>query len=408
MLDELLENKEFSEKLLTELSNNETFKALFANDERFQKLLLSHEKFCHKIFSDQKLVSMLLNNEKFQNNILSNSLFQEKAAIDSRIQNLALKNQQMLNRAMANKEFLNQVKPILAKDGLFHEMILEDDKFFNAIVESPTYMAKLKANQHLASKFGFVQSWDKIQNLPYELPTYVVGYPRSGTNFIQSVMQGSTGIKCQSMYADKIDNSQDILSLKSHAFSKSALYDEIERLIPDISLNGQQKNKKIISIFRDPRDVMPSFYEFVAWRKKVKIPQSDFLKTCYFYATYQDRHKMLDRNSEVQSVNIEQAYKKHVANWFNHKNDKMDIYSVRYEDLLMEPEMTFKGIFDFLEMESSIDLSMLKHRVAEFSQTSRSRGVAFGWKKKQSQYGELIEKVSDKLKNQIKTLGYDV
>ena len=404
ILNKLLENEAFVGKLFSDLFSNDKFLNLLLNDSRFQTLCLENVDFLNKIANNKAITG----NEKLQNNLLSKLEFQTKAASDSRVQIIALQNQQMLNRTVVDQNFLKRVKALLIKDEAFHQQILNDDRFFDVIVESPAYMAKLKSNRNLLTKLTNLNSWDKIEKLPYALPTYVVGFPRSGTNFLQSVLQGSSGMKCQSMYSNVIEDSNEILSLKSHAFSKASLFDEINRLIPDLSYQSNEQKKKVISIFRDPRDVMPSFYDFVSWRKNASIPQKDFLKTCYFFATYQERHKMMDRGSEFQSVNIKQAYKKHVANWYRKDNKDIELYTVKYEDLVLCPDIAFKGIFEFLELDCQLAKEMLGRKVAEFSGTARKRGVAYGWKAKMSNYAELIESVNEHLSREITAMGYEI
>ena len=83
---------------------------------------------------------------------------------------------------------------------------------------------------------------------------FLVSYPRSGSNFFQEVMKTKFHISSRSLYGDNPQDST-IRNLKSHAISYEYLKDECSFILGD-----QSSPNRIIVLFRDPRDVMISFF----------------------------------------------------------------------------------------------------------------------------------------------------
>lgn len=242
------------------------------------------------------------------------------------------------------------------------------------------------------------------QKISYSLPTYLISYPRSGSNFLQSVLSKSSGLCCKSIYALPHNYSEHILSLKSHAISYKYLLDESKRLVHTDNLPS-----KIILLFRDPRDVMISFYEFVLKRKNTKISQKEFLENvCYFYATYEGKDTSpLERQVEYSPLNVAEGYIKHIYNWFVKKPENLDCLVVKFEDLILSPYTEFKRIFDFLELDCSLATEQLKVKVSQYSDSKRQRGKAYEWVNCQDEYSKLLNRVNTLFHSEIKILGYD-
>jgi len=243
---------------------------------------------------------------------------------------------------------------------------------------------------------------EHTQRISYSLPTFLVSFPRSGSNFVQSILEGSSGLRCRSIYAGHHDSPLCVLSFKSHATSYEYLLDEIERLLSSVS-----EPSKLILLHRDPRDVMISFYEYAQMQKNAQIEQSEFVNNYdYFLAAPIDRECL--RKVDYSPLNVSQAYQKHVMNWFSGPLPAIDYIAVRYEDLVHEPQGEFQRIFDFLELRCPLAEHLLGVKVSLYSSSRRSRGQACGWKNVDTSryYDELLREVNHVLQDEIIALGY--
>lgn len=236
----------------------------------------------------------------------------------------------------------------------------------------------------------------------YSLPTVVVSYPRSGSNFLQNVLAASSGLPLRSFHSP-YENMRELChyGLKSHAISSDWLADEFSRT----TLNYKYP-EKIIYVYRDPRDVMISFYEFVQHIKGVRLEQTSFLnQVSYIYATYTDKDPVLGRTSGIEPMSVLDGYKAHYKNWILRAKSN-SYYIVKYEDLVTIPEVTFQGIFDFLELKCNLSTDALFQQVSQYDSKSRKRGSVHGWKNNQDKYHGIISSVEEQLSEEIEYLDY--
>ncbi len=239
-------------------------------------------------------------------------------------------------------------------------------------------------------------------SIRYRLPVYLISFPRSGSNFLQSVVFQSTGYYCGSLYGNRPVDLRTVFMFKSHALSFPYLLDEIDRYYPHA--HGPEKT---ILLVRDPRDVMISFYEYVKVTKKIEILQDEFLRAISFeYAFCNNaRVETFKRRTDLEPLNIGDAYKRHVNNWFVRQDVSSEHLIVRYEDLIDSPVESFGLIFDFLESESELSKEATGKLVSLYSNEERPRGKAYGWKDNQS-HRVLIEMTNQELSQCIDALGY--
>lgn len=289
---------------------------------------------------------------------------------------------------------------ILADDCLL-DKILADDRLLDRILADDRSIRRILLDHRLRSKLRFVNARKEIAGLGYALPTFLVSFPRSGSNFLQTVLQGASGLRCQSIYAPLLNDSEPVLSLKSHAVSLEYLFDEIHRFI-----SKEPRPSKIVLLYRDPRDVMISFYEYTQAQKNTQISQSEFLNNYdYFLAAPIDRE--CRRKVEYAPISVGQAYKKHVRRWFVEPlPDHLDCLVVKYEDLVQEPQQEFQRIFDFLGLKCSLVEQIVDVQVSQYSSEPRQRGQAYGWKDNFPRYKALLEEVNLALRDEIIVLGY--
>ncbi len=257
-------------------------------------------------------------------------------------------------------------------------------------------------DNRLREKIKFANVTKEIAKLNYPLPTFLVSFPRSGSNFLQSVLQGSSGIRCQSIYGPSSEDTDTILSLKSHAISYEYLLDEIHRFIPKVT-----QPSKLLLLYRDPRDVMISFLEYTQVNRKVQIPQEDFLENVSFFYAAGTIDKTFERKVEYGPMSIIDVYKKHIRKWFIDKPDSLDCLVVKFEDLVLSPDKGFKRIFDFLELDCSLAKELLDVKVSQYDQARMQRGQAGGWRTCQDLYGKLLSQVQTLLRHEIEMLGYE-
>lgn len=244
----------------------------------------------------------------------------------------------------------------------------------------------------------------RARDFQYRLPTYLVAFPRSGTNFLQGVLEASSGLQCRSLYALPHTAPTEIFNFKSHALSYTYLVDEVRRLICEMD-----KPEKVILLQRDPRDVIVSFYEFVQARKDVPLAQNTFLnETCFFWATFLDKDRTLDRRVELAPLSVAEAYRRHVNEWYVAPPPDISILRLRFEDLVTDPASEFARVFDFLNLDCSLSTDSLSAKVSQYSTTDRERGEPYGWRQNVEYYPNLLAKINATMAREIRLLGYDV
>ncbi len=329
--------------------------------ERNPTLFASYKKsdgFRDSLINDLEIVSKLIQNEAFIEKIFS---------FDSNI------NEIFFRRVLVNR-------------------IHKDKELFDTILH----------NSGLFEKF-----WKKAESQFPELglkgyPYFLVSYPRSGSNFLQNLLEKSTGFNNQSIYSPLIVRSNLTMTLKSHAPSFDYLEQEVEGLV---GLDDLQESKYIILV-RDPRDVMISFYEYVKAKRKIEITQNKFLNGVdFFYASTID--KQFIRKSNVSPISVIQAYRMFIKNWVSFSKNKSELcLFLRYEDLTENPTKFASNVLNFVGQNNQLRTEALDEIVSLYSTEDRPRGQAFGWKKVKKRYATLIEQVEKKLSKEIEQLGY--
>lgn len=191
------------------------------------------------------------------------------------------------------------------------------------------------------------------------------------------------------------------------------------------------KNKKIIFLVRDGRDVMVSLYHHqLIWNNKNKHNPNKvnyYRKTTGFQNVEDVKENMNSfinysfshAPSKLQNFTFYGNWYNYNKAWLNNMKDQKNIYLIKYEDLLFNTEETLKKMFyEFFE-EKNIDEASLKKIVHTFSfenQTNRKKGdensksflrkgVSGDW---ENYFGEQ-EKETFKIfsKNMLVTLEYE-
>lgn len=406
---QLLLIPEFQKTALEDAS----FRAKIVHNETVQKetfrVALKNALWQHS-FSD--LLDILLNDNRlysmiFANPRLTGRWVQEVAQVDTVCQKIV---QQPTLRQMAfehlvrGSAWLEEYCEILKKllhDSRTVDLIVNDGALLGRILSSDPAIVRMATMEPVRWKLQLMRVRERAAELPYLLPAVVLSYPRAGSNFLQSVLQGSSGFRCQSIYGELKEGADNTLTVKSHSPSPSYFEHEWRRLIPDRTLPS-----KIIRLQRDPRDVLISFLEYTEANRKTTIRQEEFLNYVdYFYASTVDRDFL--RAHYKQGLTVAQAFKEHVRTWYQEPLPACyEILPVRYEDLVLEPQKTFQSIFDFLNLDCELADKFLKVKVSLYSDTGRARARTAGWRENMERYGVLIQMIQEQLSEEIQLLGY--
>lgn len=299
------------------------------------------------------------------------------------------KAEMLVDQAYSDDSLLKDGYASLAFSRHNHSPILEKfrliEKDLNADRLSDNYRQKAKS----ISRAIYIS-----KHLSYNLPTMVVSFPRSGSNFMQKVIQDSSGLICQSIYSPELLEN-GVLNLKTHSPSPEYLIDEWKTFF-----KSDPVPEKLIILNRDPRDIVISFYEFFKFRRNIDVSQRHFLHQIdYFYATFIERRIYLD------GLSICQAYKKFIENWWVPENSNFDILKIRYEDLVINPIDTFSNIFRFLDLNCQVSTASLDEKVSLYSPDKRPRGLAYGWKSMTQQYAQIIMQSQECFEKEISMIG---
>ncbi|MEQ9674826.1 MAG: sulfotransferase domain-containing protein [Roseovarius indicus] len=230
----------------------------------------------------------------------------------------------------------------------------------------------------------------------------LIGFPRSGTNFLQSVVQASTNRSAKSIYGGRPERTRTAISLKSHAPSPDILNRELTKLI-----KPGFKTQKIIRLFRDPRDVMISYFEMFRKHTGERPAQTEFLDQLFFSAFNEGARKAQSPRN-LKTLKIVSAHRLSVRNWIDFQDPEVRTLRLHYEDMVQNPLETFSQVLDFLGSNDPVAQDSLKTLVSQVSQSDRPRAAVQGWKSDtaQSRYGPLISEVERRLGNEIAMLGY--
>ena len=277
------------------------------------------------------------------------------------------------------------------------QLYFEKDQQLNRLsFEYEEKLKRLKApNIFVESSYPSYISSNKSSRKKISL---TVSFPRSGSNWLQNVITETFDQKCSSMYASPCFN-KPIFNLKSHAINEQNLEKETLSLLHD-----SPNNLKKVILFRDPRDIIISFYEFVKARDQVLISQEDFLKLDYNHATF-GGNAFFFKKSSYDTISLSEAYKIYVDCWF--KGNIQNSLFVKYEDLLSEPDLKFNEVFEFLELDTEKQLVSLNKHVSIKDKSNRPRCQSSAWKQVYSKYKVLIDAIEKDHSSELDLLKYN-
>ena len=148
------------------------------------------------------------------------------------------------------------------------------------------------------------------------------------------------------------------------------------------------KNKKILYLVRDGRDVIVSlYYHQLLWNNKNKLNPKNVIyhRSRVPFDNYENvkenMAKFIEYTFEVKPSKLQ--HYTYMGNWYDYnkswlleKNHSNNIYIVKYEDLLDFPQQTLKTMFQQF-FNDEVDENHLQHVIYKFSfenQTKRKKG----------------------------------
>jgi len=258
--------------------------------------------------------------------------------------------------------------------------------FGNAIINSAKNIRNALSGKSFRSISSFVNVKNILLNLvpgkrKLNIHCILCGIPRSGSHWIQNVIEKSAGIKTFDIYK-KIPTSADeeINLIKIHARNKFIANTKARLILPPFKFNN-----KYIYTYRDPRDVIISLYEmYKVLKKQPNLKENEFLR---FYDPIGQ-------------------YRWEIEKWVIPQHN--DVLLVRFEDLKLSPINEFQKIFEYLGLRAQINKETINEIKAATDTKRRPRGALYGWKKTYHQYKELISNINRKLEREIILLNYDL
>jgi tetratricopeptide (TPR) repeat protein len=285
---------------------------------------------------------------------------------------------------------------------------------YEFLEEAKTLWKGIKAKNKVSRKLfrQKVSSNEKLEHLQrrlktrthgFECPAILISFPRSGSNFLQNVISESSGCASASIYSQSGRfNPLQNLTVKSHAID----YDHLQHEMQSVKL--QAPFPKVIILFRDPRDVLRSFFEYVNVQRDIQLSPDFFLKHCSYGFATGIPNWSLDRTDG--SLTVMEAFKRFVSCW-TEKNilKETDVLTVFYEDLCLKPFEAFSSLFEFLNLKCSLNMDAIKKKVALYShEPNRQRGVAYAWQKAGINSHVIYQLVNESLRDCIEVLGYNL
>ena len=271
------------------------------------------------------------------------------------------------------------------------------------------FLRELGERENFRSVLRVMHDQETLSKLTYALPTVTSSFPRSGSNFFQSVLRGSSGLQCISLYHSQYPQEQ-VFNLKSHALTPAALRREFADMVP----YELAYPEKIIYLKRDPRDVMISLYEFACFNHQREFALDEFLGMNYYFVANPPGVRGVKNIYYLpgpEACTVEEAFRLYHQAHLHAPQDQgtVETLLLSYEEMVEDPQSAFERAFAFLDLDCSLNPEFIQLKVSLYSDSTRKRGIAYGWRQPETQehYALLLEQVNDRLKDQIVSLGYE-
>lgn len=227
-------------------------------------------------------------------------------------------------------------------------------------------------------------------------PAILMSFWRCGSNFVANVVCKSCGKLSETMYNPELPlvaaNLEEYIFIKSHAPSYPHLLAELGAFCP----NFPGLPHKFVVVWRDPRDMMISFHDWLSQRHQWDIPQQNFLHDLrYGYAVAGMGH-----------ISLLDAFRIFVRSW-RAQRELHNMRSYKFEELLADKEGRFLEMLKFLGREEPIATKALEEKVKLGRSNRKERGVTAAWRKYGDRYAVLIDEVNQHFAAEMELLGYN-
>ena len=246
---------------------------------------------------------------------------------------------------------------------------------------------------------------------------FIAGFPKSGTTWVTNFVTRIPGYNLRQFSGDpEVIRHHNVPDDAFKWFSKSGysiLKTHINPNNRNLSILKKANVKKILVMYRDPRDVAVSNYYHV-------LKSNPWKKSDKFYLDYKNVSKLEGLSHSLDLVI--KSFSPWVNGWFDlaKKTKDMDFYFLSYEELRTNKEDTFANLMKFFginltELEIKNILKVIskhpKHfnpsrlNLYGFSSTFR-QGKIGSW---ESEFDNSLKSIANENLNQILTeLGYSV
>lgn len=272
------------------------------------------------------------------------------------------------------------------------------------IAQRPFYYGVFFIND-LLSFFGF--SWGESKIL------FIAGFPKSGTTWVENFFARIPGYNPRQLGGDSKVIQQHDLPDDAFKWSPKLGYSSIKTHInpnkPNLAILRKANVKKILVMYRDPRDIVVSNYYHVLQHNPVESDR--------FQSNYKNIPKVSGLAHSLEWV-IE-IFPPWINGWFDLAENTKDIdfYFLSYEDLRSNEEDVFASLIQFFGVSlTMVEVKNILNKISKhpknfnpvrghtaYKSTFR-RGLVGSW---ELEFDDNLKVVANKKLNQIlKQLGY--
>ena len=209
----------------------------------------------------------------------------------------------------------------------------------------PLYYVKYFTND-LLSFLGIRRSGTNI--------LFITGFPKSGTTWVENFVTNIPGYNLRELSGEKeVISRHNMPDDAFKWFPKSGCSSIKTHINPNkanLSILKNANVKKILVMYRDPRDIVVSHYYHV-------LKHNPWKETDKFYLNYKNVTKLKGLSHSLDMV--VESFSPWVNGWFDLAKTTKDIdfYFLSYEELRNNQEGTFANIMKFFEV-SLTDIEM--------------------------------------------------
>jgi hypothetical protein len=228
-------------------------------------------------------------------------------------------------------------------------------------------------------------------------PTYVMSFWRCGSNFLCNVLSRSSGTEYVTIYDPALPlmerETRGISLIKSHAPSYAHLLAEHGAYFP----NTPRLPHRFLVLWRDPRDMFISMYDWMCARYRTEFPQKGFLNSrSHGYAV-----------AGMGCLTWEEALRLFVRSWWTGEREIVNQRTYRFEDVLEDKEAAFMDMIEFTGLDCPLDRTAFEDLVKCGRSDRTRRGVPGAWREYADSYGVLLEQIESAFSEEITLLGYE-